>query len=165
MQRPRFVVADTMDLWLNTALKDLLRLLRRVDMFVLNDSEARQLTREDNVVVALRKIHQFGPRYVIIKKGEHGALLSGPEGFFVAPAYPLARLVDPTGAGDSFVGGIVGYLAARGGDWSRHIRKAIVCGSALASFCCEGFGIRQTSRLDADELNARVAQLESMARF
>src|SRR4030095_14861758 len=102
MSRPRFIVADTMDLWLNIALDDLLRLLRRVDAFVLNDSEAHQLTKEDNVLAAVRKIHRLGTKYVIIKKGSHGSVLSGPKGFFVCPAYPLLRVVDPTGAGDSF---------------------------------------------------------------
>src|SRR6478672_3325498 len=115
MDRPKFVVADTMDLWLNIALDDLLKLLKRIDGFVLNDSEAHQLTKEDNVFAALKKIHRLGPKYVIIKKGSHGSILSGPGGFFICPAYPLHRVVDPTGAGDSFVGGMMGYLAtARG---------------------------------------------------
>jgi cytidine kinase len=100
MQKPRFVVADTMDLWLNIAMDELLKLLRRVDALVLNDSEARQLTREDNVIAAAHKIHRLGPKYVIVKKGEHGAILSGPSGFFLAPAFPLQKVIDPTGAGD-----------------------------------------------------------------
>src|SRR5947207_6862141 len=102
MQRPRFVVADTMDLWLNIALSDLLKLLKRLDGFVLNDSEAHQLTKEDNVFAALKKIHKLGPKYVIIKKGSHGSILSGPRGVFICPAYPLPKVIDPTGAGDSF---------------------------------------------------------------
>src|SRR5947207_706291 len=102
MRRPRFIVADTMDLWLNIALADLLKLLPRIDAFVLNDSEARQLTKEDNLLAAAKKIHRLGPRYVIVKKGEHGALLSSPAGIFIAPAFPLHTVVDPTGAGDSF---------------------------------------------------------------
>src|SRR5260221_11459887 len=101
MRRPQFVVADTMDLWLNIAMPDLLKLLKRLDAFVLNDSEAHQLTKEDNVFAALKKIHQLGPKYVVIKKGSHGSLLSGPEGFFICPAYPLHKVVDPTSAGDS----------------------------------------------------------------
>src|SRR5256714_3523105 len=116
MQRPKFVAADTMDLWLNIALPDLLKLLKRLDLFVLNDSEAHQLTKEDNVFAALRKIHRLGPKYVIIKKGSHCSILSSPRGFFICPAYPLHRVVDPTGAGDSFVGGVIGFLAtAKGG--------------------------------------------------
>ncbi len=165
MSRPKFVVADTMDLWLNVALKDLLKLLRRVDAFVLNDSEARQLTEEDNTIVALRKIHHFGPRYVIIKKGEHGSVMSGPEGLFVAPAYPLDDVVDPTGAGDSFVGGMLGYLARQGGDWRPHLRRAVIQGSVAASFCCQGFGVTRTVKVTARELTVRVREMEAMARF
>src|ERR1043166_1146388 len=101
MQRPKFIAADTMDLWLNIALDDLLKLLKRVDAFVLNDSEAHQLTKRDNVFGALKEIHKLGPKYVIIKKGEHGSILSGPKGFFLAPAFPLEKVCDPTGAGDS----------------------------------------------------------------
>jgi sugar/nucleoside kinase (ribokinase family) len=107
MQRPKFVVADTMDLWLNIALPDLIKLIKRVDGFVLNDSEAQQLTGEDNIFTALKKIHKIGPKYVIIKKGSHGSILSSPKGFFICPAYPLQSVVDPTGAGDSFVGGMM----------------------------------------------------------
>src|SRR5256886_5400225 len=103
MRRPKFVAADTMDLWLNIALQDLIKLLKRLDAFVLNDSEAHQLTKEDNVFAALRKIHKLGPNYVIIKKGSHGSILSGPKGYFICPAYLLHRVVDPTGAGDAFV--------------------------------------------------------------
>ena len=97
MRRPKFVVADTMDLWLNIALPDLLRLLKRLDGFVLNDSEAQQLTGEDNMFTALKKIHKLGPKYVVIKKGSHGSVLSGPRGMFICPAYPLRKVVDPTG--------------------------------------------------------------------
>src|SRR5215471_2197287 len=103
MRRPKFVAADTMDLWLNIALPDLLKLLKRLDAFVLNDSEAQQLTKEDNMFAAVKKIHKLGPKYVIIKKGSHGSVLSSPKGSFICPAYPLHNVVDPTGAGDSFV--------------------------------------------------------------
>src|SRR5213593_4846516 len=133
MQRPKFVVADTMDLWLNIALADLLKLLRRLDAFVLNDSEAHQLTTEDNVFSALKKIHKLGPKYVIIKKGSHGSILSGPKGFFICPAYPLRKVVDPTGAGDSFVGGMIGYLARTSGSLEKNLRRAMVHGSVVAS--------------------------------
>jgi cytidine kinase len=165
MRRPRFVVADTMDLWLNIALADLLKLLRRVDAFVLNDSEARQLTQEDNVVVALRKIHRLGPKYVIVKKGEHGSLLSGPSGLFLAPAFPLTRVMDPTGAGDSFVGGLLGYLASRKGSIESNLRRAIVHGAAVASFCCEGFGLKRTTRITRDAIDERVRTLEKLVKF
>ena len=166
MRRPKFVVADTMDLWLNVALADLLKLLKRVDCLVLNDSEARQLTDNDNTVASLAQIHKLGPRYVIIKKGEHGSILSGPGGLFVAPAYPLKRVVDPTGAGDSFVGGMIGYLAARGsGRLAAHLRKAILHGSVVASFCCEGFGLKRTTRTTRAEIASRYRELERCVRF
>jgi sugar/nucleoside kinase (ribokinase family) len=165
MRRPKFVIADTMDLWLNVALPDLLRLLKRVDAFVLNDSEARQLTGQDNVIAALPRLHRLGPSHVIVKKGEHGSILSGPDGMFVAPAYPLTNVVDPTGAGDSFVGGLTGYLARQGGEVRRHLRRAILHGSVVASFCCEGFGLTRTDRVRPADLRARVQALERMVRW
>jgi sugar/nucleoside kinase (ribokinase family) len=163
--RPKFVVADTMDLWLNIALEDLVRLLRRVDAFVLNESEAHQLTKEDNVYSAMRKIHRLGPRYVIIKKGSHGAILSGPGGFFIAPAYPLHKVVDPTGAGDSFVGGLIGYLASARGGLEQNLRRAIIHGTVIASFCCEGFGLTKTTKVTRASIKERVKELEQLARF
>ena len=166
ISKPKFVIADTMDLWLNVALADLLKLLKKVDCLVLNDSEARQLTEDDNVVSALAKIHKLGPRYVIIKKGEHGSLLSGPGGLFVAPAYPLKKVVDPTGAGDSFVGGLLGYVAAqRSGSVEKHLRRAMIHGAVVASFCCEGFGLSATLKATKATINARVRELEKLARF
>ena len=165
MKRPKFVVADTMDLWLNIALADLVRLLPRVDGFVLNDGEAHQLTQEDNVFAALKKIHKMGPKYVIIKKGSHGSILSGPKGFFICPAYPLHAVLDPTGAGDSFVGGMMGYLATARGSTDANIRRAMIHGSVVASFCCEGFGLTRTTRITRATINARVKELESMIRY
>ncbi|HOY60098.1 MAG TPA: PfkB family carbohydrate kinase [Verrucomicrobiota bacterium] len=165
MRRRRFVVADTMDLWLRIARADLLRLLRRVDGLVLNDSEARDLAGTDNLFTAAARIRRMGPRYVIIKKGEHGAVLSCPDSLFVCPAYPLARVADPTGAGDSFAGGLVGYLASVKGPVERHLRRAMVYGSAVASFCCEGFGLSRTDRITRADIDARVAALERLARF
>ena len=166
LSKAKFVIADTMDLWMNIALPDLLRLLKRVDCLVLNDSEARQLVSEDNVPAALAKIHKLGPRYVIIKKGEHGSLLSGPKGLFVAPAYPLKKVVDPTGAGDSFVGGLIGFLAAqKGGSVDSHLRRAIVHGAVVASFCCEGFGLARTTKATKAEIAGRVKELEKLVKF
>lgn len=165
MQRPRFVVADTMDLWLNIALPDLLKLLGRIDGFVLNDSEAQQLTKEDNIFAAIRKIHRLGPKYVIVKKGSHGSMLSGPRGFFLCPAYPLAKVVDPTGAGDSFVGGMMGYLSTAKGSIDGNIRRAMVFGSVVASFCCEGFGLTRTTRVNRRQIDRRVKELEKLTRF
>ncbi|MBE7499781.1 MAG: sugar kinase [Verrucomicrobiales bacterium] len=162
MRRPRLVVADTMDLWLNIALADLLRLLRRVDVLVLNDHEARQLTEVDNLVVAARKIHRLGPRFVIVKKGEHGAMLSGPGGWFLCPAFPLARVVDPTGAGDSFAGGLIGYLASARGGIEANLRLAMLHGAVVASFCCEGFGLTRTTKSTRSQVRERVSALRQM---
>jgi sugar/nucleoside kinase (ribokinase family) len=165
MQQPKFVVADTMDLWLNIALDDLLKLLKRIDGFVLNDSEAHQLTKEDNVFVALKKIHKLGPKYVIIKKGSHGSILSGPRGFFICPAYPLHKVCDPTGAGDSFVGGMMGYLATAKGAVDANLRRAMIHGSVVASFCCEGFGLNRTTKVKRNDIEKRVKELEKLTNF
>ncbi|MGC9036266.1 MAG: PfkB family carbohydrate kinase, partial [Verrucomicrobiia bacterium] len=168
VKNPKFVAADTMDLWLNIALNDLLALLKRIDLFVLNDSEARALTKSDNIVSALKAIHSLGPKYVIIKKGEHGSILSIKNSgldLFVAPAYPLAKVVDPTGAGDSFLGGLMGYLASKGGDPQKNIRKAIIYGSVIASFCCEGFGLTKLVKVNRQMIENRFADLKKMTAF
>jgi cytidine kinase len=165
MRRPKFVVADTMDLWLNIALKDLLTLIKRVDAFVLNESEAHQLTERNNMLHAAREIHKLGPKYVIIKKGHHGAMLSGPSGLFLAPAYPLDCVMDPTGAGDSFVGGMMGYLAATTGPVEKKLRRAMIYGSVVASFCCEGFGLTRTTKIKRKDIDKRVRELERLIRF
>ncbi len=159
VRRPRFVVADTMDLWLNIAMKDLLRLLPRVHAFVLNDSEARQLTKEDNIVNALPKIHRLGPQYVIVKKGEHGSILSSRRGLFLAPAFPLRKVVDPTGAGDSFVGAVIGHLAGVDEVSEKELRRGMLYGAVVASFCCEGFGLTRTTRLTPAIIEHRFRQL------
>src|ERR1700722_474170 len=156
MRRPKFVVADTMDLWLNIALPDLLKLLRRVDGFVLNESEAQQLTQEHNLIRAAKQIHRMGPKYVIVKKGEHGAILSMRNKLFVAPAFPLENVVDPTGAGDSFVGGMMGYLSVAKGSVEANLRRAILYGSVLASYCCEGFGLKALTRVTPRAIASRV---------
>jgi sugar/nucleoside kinase (ribokinase family) len=165
MRRPKLVFADTMDLWLNIALPDLLKLLRRVDGLVLNESEARQLTGDHNLIGAANKIHALGPKYVIVKKGEHGAILSQRGTLFISPAYPLDRVVDPTGAGDSFVGGMMGYLAAASGPVEANLRRAIIYGSVVASFCCEGFGLTSITRVTRAAIEKRVRQLKAMTRL
>ena len=165
MRRPKLVVADTMDLWLNVALPDLLKLLRRVDGLVVNESEARQLAQEDNLVRAAKKIHRLGPKFVIVKKGEHGSILSTPRGLFLAPAFPLRQVVDPTGAGDSFVGGMVGYLAQAKGPVEANLRRAMIYGSIVASFCCEGFGLTATTRVTRAAIEKRHHALEELTRF
>jgi cytidine kinase len=165
MRRPKFVVADTMDLWLNIALPDLLKLLPRVDGFVLNESEAQQLTKEHNLIRAAKAIHRLGPKYVIVKKGEHGAILSARNELFVAPAFPLDNVMDPTGAGDCFVGGMMGYLSAAQGPVEANLRRAILHGSVLASYCCEGFGLKALTRVTPAAISRRFKQLEKLTRF
>jgi sugar/nucleoside kinase (ribokinase family) len=165
MRRPKLVVADTMDLWLNIALPSLLKLLRRVDGFVLNESEARQLTQEDNLLRAARKIHKLGPKFVIVKKGEHGAILSTSKGLFLSPAFPLEHVVDPTGAGDSFVGGMMGYLSTASGSIDGNLRRAMVYGSIVASYCCEGFGVTATTKATRAGIEKRRKMLEELVRF
>jgi len=163
--RPKFVVADTMDLWLNIARSAVLKLLKRIDCLVLNDSEASQLVEEDNVVAAIPSIHKLGPKYVIVKKGEHGSVLSGPRGLFVAPAYPLKKVADPTGAGDSFVGGMMGYLASQKGSVEKNLRAGIIHGSVTASFCCEDFGLKKTTKIKKSDITKRVRELTKMVSW
>ena len=117
------------------------------------------------MISAVEKIHRLGPKHVIIKKGEHGSFLSSQAGLFLAPAYPLRKLVDPTGAGDSFVGGLIGYLASCRGSIQSNLRRAIIHGTAVASFCCEGFGLTRTTGVDRKAIESRVKLLEKMARF
>ena len=132
---------------------------------MLNDSEARQLTKEDNVIRAAEKIHQLGPKYVIVKKGEHGAILSSPGGLFLAPAFPLSQVVDPTGAGDSFVGGLIGYLASRKGPMETNLKRGMIYGSVVASFCCQGLGLMRTTKITRAAIEERLEKLEKMVRF
>jgi sugar/nucleoside kinase (ribokinase family) len=156
MRKPKFVVADTMDLWIGMARADLLDLLREVDMLILNDSEARQLTEEDNVIRAGRKIAGMGPRYVAVKKGEHGCLLFGKEGeFFSTGAFPLDEIKDPTGAGDCFAGGVIGHLAQTDDISFPNLKEAIIQGTLVASFCVEEFSLRRLEKLVAEEISGR----------
>ena len=168
MQRPRFVIADTMDLWINIALDELLRLLKRVDMLILNDGEARMLTKETSLIKAAAKIRAMGPAWVVIKKGEHGALLFGPDAqFFSCAAYPLEDIHDPTGAGDTFAGGLAGYLAAadHGHVTFQALRKAVVCGSVLASFNVEKFSLERLRTLTQEQIDARYESFRAMSQF
>src|ERR1043166_2458006 len=145
IEKPRFVVADTMNLWIETTRKDLDALLPHVDLLILNDSEAREMVKETSLIKAGRRIRESGPRYVAIKKGEHGALLFGENEFFSCGAYPLEDIHDPTGAGDTFAGGMAGYLAGTvGGKITfTDLRKAMIYGSVLASFCVEAFSLEK----------------------
>src|SRR5205807_8823967 len=152
MKRPRFVVADTMDLWIETTRADLDALLPRVDLLILNDSEARELTKETSLIKAGRKIRKGGPLYVAIKKGEHGALLFGEDEFFSCGAYPLEDIRDPTGAGDTFAGGMAGFLAATNGELNfAAFRRAMIYGSVLASFNVEAFSMDRLRTLTKKE--------------
>jgi sugar/nucleoside kinase (ribokinase family) len=163
---PRFVVADTMDLWIETARADLNKLIARVDLLILNDSEARQMTKETSLIKAGRMIRDMGARYVAIKKGEHGALLFGENEFFSCGAYPLEDIHDPTGAGDTFAGGIAGYLAATAGTVRfADLRKAMIYGSVLASFTVEAFSLERLRGLTMDEVNERYETFKLMSQF
>ena len=167
MERPRFIVADTMDLWIQTTRKDLDALLPRVDLLILNDSEAREMTKETSLIKAGRKIRGFGPQYVAIKKGEHGALLFGEgDQFFSCGAYPLEDIHDPTGAGDTFAGGMAGYLA--GAVKKVHfndLRKAMIYGSVMASFCVESFSLERLRKLSMEEVEQRYEMFKTMSQF
>lgn len=166
VQRPKLVLADTMDLWIDTQRSDLLALLPRLDGLLLNDSESRLLTGEDNLVRAGRAVRRLGPKFVILKKGEHGAMLFCEEGTFVVPAYPSADVIDPTGAGDSFAGGLLGYLATEGGDASLpNLRKAMAYGTVIASLTVEGFGLDRLKRTDRREIDARLDEYRKMLTF
>ena len=166
MKRPRFIVADTMDLWIETTRPDLDALLPRVDLLILNDSEARELTKETSLIKAGRKIRKSGPKYVAIKKGEHGALLFGEDEFFSCGAYPLEDIHDPTGAGDTFAGGVAGYLAAAPGvpDFA-NLRRAVIYGSVLASFNVEAFSLERLRTLTMEEIRARYEIFRAMSAF
>jgi sugar/nucleoside kinase (ribokinase family) len=158
-------VADTMDLWIRTEPDQLAELLRRVDGLVLNDSEAKLLSGEQNLVRAGRRVRQMGPRLVIIKKGEHGAMFFGQHETYVLPAYPTADVVDPTGAGDAFAGGMMGYLAAKGQFDPQSLKQAIAYGTVTASFTVEGFSLEGLLRITRDDLDARLEQYKRMVSF
>jgi sugar/nucleoside kinase (ribokinase family) len=156
VRKPKFVVADTMDLWIGMARGDLIELLKEVDMLILNDSEAKQLVEEDNLIRAGKKIVTMGPRYVAVKKGEHGCLLFGRHGeFFSTGAFPLETIHDPTGAGDCFAGGFIGHLARTDDTSFANLKEAVIQGTLVASFCCEEFSLRRLERLAEHEIAER----------
>ncbi|MBP3943926.1 sugar kinase [Sphingobacteriaceae bacterium WQ 2009] len=162
---PKLVVLDTMNFWMDVALEDLKNVLKRVDILTINDSEARQLSGEFSLVKAAEIILAMGPSYLIIKKGEHGALLFGEGQIFSAPALPLAEVFDPTGAGDSFAGGLLGYLASVKTVNFNNIKNAIIYGSALASFCVEKFGIERLANLTQEDIQARLRAFVALSSF
>ena len=164
-KRPKLIVMDTMNFWMDIALDDLLETIKMVDVLTINDAEARQLSGEYSLVKAANKILTMGPQYLIIKKGEHGALLFNEDKIFAAPALPLAEVFDPTGAGDTFAGGFIGYMAKVGTINFNNMKNAIIFGSALASFCVEKFGTEKIRNLTQPEIEARVQQFVSLAKF
>ncbi|MBE2209235.1 MAG: bifunctional hydroxymethylpyrimidine kinase/phosphomethylpyrimidine kinase [Saprospiraceae bacterium] len=164
-ERPRLVTLDTMNFWMNTAMDSLREVLRRVDVLTINDEEARQLSGEHSLVKAAKIIHQMGPRYLVIKKGEHGALLFEGDSLFFAPALPLSEVVDPTGAGDTFAGGFMGYLAQTGDVSFENMKRAVIYGSAMASFCVEKFSIERLKHLTHTEIRERIGQFVRLVDF
>ena len=161
-RRPKFVAADTMDLWINTALKDLKKVIARVDMLLLNDSEARHLTGCEHLLDAARRLLRMGPEYVVIKKGEHGSMLVSKRGIFLTPAYPVNSVADPTGAGDSFAGGLMGWLAKADRVDEKTVRTAMLYGSVMGSFCVEDFSLNRFMRLKRPEVYRRYKNLLGM---
>ena len=159
------VILDTMNFWMDNALEDLMQVIKRVDIITINDEEARQLTSESSLVVAARKIHAMGPKYVVIKKGEHGALLFNEENVFFAPALPLEEVFDPTGAGDTFAGGFAGFLTKTNDFSFENMKKAVIYGSALASFCVEKFGTERMCNLDSKEVFRRLQLFKNLTQF
>lgn len=165
MDAPALVVMDTMNFWMDSALEDLEAVIRRVDILTINDSEARQLSGEHSLVKAAHAILRMGPKYLVVKKGEHGALLFSKDRVFFAPALPLEDIIDPTGAGDTFAGGFIGYLASSGDHGFNNLKRAIIVGSALASFCCERFGVQRLLEIDREDIDKRINQFVELVEF
>ena len=163
--KPKLVVLDTMNFWMDCALPELLEVMKRIDVITINDEEARQLSGEYSLVKAAAKIHTMGPKYVVIKKGEHGALLFHNEEVFFAPALPLEEVFDPTGAGDTFAGGFTGFIAQSENVSFDNMKNAVIYGSNLASFCVEKFGTERMLALDKKEVVSRLQQFKSLTQF
>jgi sugar/nucleoside kinase (ribokinase family) len=163
--KPRLTVLDTMNFWMETAMPDLEKVLREVDVLLINDSEARQLSAQYSLVRAAREIMQMGPRYLVIKKGEHGALLFHDNQVFVAPALPLEEVFDPTGAGDTFAGGFIGYLARTRNTSFENMKSAVIVGSAMASFCVEKFGTQRMQEIGREDIESRIRQFIDLVNF
>jgi sugar/nucleoside kinase (ribokinase family) len=163
--RPKLIAMDTMNFWMDIALDELHKTLKLVDLLIVNDEEARQLTGEYALKTAAKRIMDLGPRLVIIKKGEHGALLFSADEVFYAPALPLEEVFDPTGAGDTFAGGLMGYLSIQEELNFDSMKKAVIVGSALASFCVEKFGTQRLEELTKNELDDRIKAFYSLSQF
>lgn len=163
--KPKLILLDTMNFWMDIAMDALLQTLKLVDVIIINDSEARQLSEEYSLVKAAQKIHAMGPKFVVIKKGEHGALLFYENRVFSAPALPLEEVFDPTGAGDCFAGGFVGHLAKTGDISFENMKKAVIVGSAMASFCVEKFGTERLKEINKEIIQERIKAFEDLASF
>ncbi|CAM3722682.1 PfkB family carbohydrate kinase [Flavobacterium gelidilacus] len=162
---PKLIVLDTMNFWMDCALPELMDVIKRVDVITINDEEARQLSGEYSLVKAAAKIHTMGPKYVVIKKGEHGALLFEGKNVFFAPALPLEEVFDPTGAGDTFAGGFSGYIAQSENVSFDNMKNGIIYGSNLASFCVEKFGTERMEQLEKEEVHSRLQQFKALTQF
>ncbi|MDZ4860186.1 MAG: PfkB family carbohydrate kinase [Candidatus Hydrogenedentes bacterium] len=163
--KPRFVGLDTMNLWINIARDELEQVLRRVDVIIINDSEVKLLTGENNLIRGVKAVRALGPRIVVMKKGEHGCMLFSDDDVFSAPAYPLENLCDPTGAGDTFAGGFLGHLAGANQTDNAALRRAVIYGSVAASFTCEKFGPDRLAEIDRAEIDARFGEFQRLAKF
>jgi len=163
--KPKLVILDTMNFWMDCALPELLDVIKRVDVITINDEEARQLSGEHSLKKAAAKIHELGPKYVVIKKGEHGALLFEQSEIFFAPALPLEEVFDPTGAGDTFAGGFAGYITQSGDVSFENLKNSIIYGSNLASFCVEKFGTERMVELQKEETTERLKQFKTLTQY
>jgi sugar/nucleoside kinase (ribokinase family) len=163
--KPKLIALDTMNFWMDIAMESLKKVLKRIDMLIINDEEARQLAGTYSLVTAAAMIHEMGPKFVVIKKGEHGALLFVGENIFYAPALPLAEVFDPTGAGDTFAGGLMGYLAMTGEVSFENLKRAIIYGSAMASFCVEKFSTERLLNLSKVDIDARIEKFVKLVNF
>lgn len=164
-KRPKLIVLDTMNFWMDNCLEDLMEALKKVDVLTINDEEARQLSNEESLVKAAKAIKKMGPKYLIIKKGEHGALLFGEEKIFFAPALPLESVFDPTGAGDSFAGGFIGYLSKTNDTSFENMKSAVIHGSVMASFCVEKFGTKKLTEITQKDILERVQEFVELSKF
>jgi len=163
--KPKLVVLDTMNFWMDSAMADLEKVLRKVDVLLVNDAEARQLSSQYSLVSAAKAIMEMGPKYLIIKKGEHGALLFYEDQVFFAPALPLEVVFDPTGAGDTFAGGFIGHIARTKDTSFENMKSAIIIGSAMASFCVEKFGTQRLKELKREDIDNRIQQFKDLTKF
>jgi len=164
-KKPTLIILDTMNFWIDTALEDLTKIIKRVNVVVINDEEAMQLSGKETLFSAAEEILKLGPKYVVIKKGEHGAMLFGEDQFFISPAYPVKNVVDPTGAGDSFAGGLGGYLSEKSELSFENLKKGIVYGTIMASFCVESFGTRSMEMIKKEQIVSRLKEFKSFTNY